>query len=94
MRWSSEDNLGKNCGGRNEEDEPQLGHHPEAGQGQTGVEELCYPLLPAGMMGSDDDDDDSDMSVLLLIPVMVLYCDRGFPGRTSVARSHGGSRSI
>ena len=25
-------NLAKNCGSRNEEDEPQLGHHPEAGQ--------------------------------------------------------------
>ena len=30
--WSSEDNLAKNCGTRNEEHEPQLGHHPEAGQ--------------------------------------------------------------
>ena len=30
--WSTEDNLVKNCGSRNEEDELQLGHHPEAGQ--------------------------------------------------------------
>ena len=28
----TEDNLTKNCGGENEEREPQLGHHPEAGQ--------------------------------------------------------------
>ena len=30
--WSTEDNLVKNCGSGNEEDEAQLGHHPEAGQ--------------------------------------------------------------
>ena len=29
--WSTEDNLAKNCGSGNEEHEPQLGHHPEAG---------------------------------------------------------------
>ena len=30
--WSTEDYLAKNCGSENEEDEPQLGHHPEACQ--------------------------------------------------------------
>ena len=30
--WSTEDTLEKDCGRRNEEYEPQLGHHPEAGQ--------------------------------------------------------------
>ena len=30
--WLTKDNLAKNCGNRNEEDEPQLGHHQEAGQ--------------------------------------------------------------
>ena len=39
--WSTEDNLAKNYGSRNKEHELQLGHHPEAGQRQTGVEELC-----------------------------------------------------
>ena len=29
---STEDNLVKNCGSENEAHEPQLGHHPEAGQ--------------------------------------------------------------
>ena len=38
--WSTEDNLAKNCGSGNEEHDPQLGHHPEAGQCQTGVEDL------------------------------------------------------
>ena len=38
--WLTEDNLAKNCGSRNEENEPQLGHHPEAGQWQKGVDEL------------------------------------------------------
>ena len=32
-------------GSRNEEHEPQLGHHPEAGQWQTGVEELRCCLI-------------------------------------------------
>ena len=42
----SKDNLGKNCGSGNEEHEPQMGHHPEVGQWQTGVEELCCcPIL-------------------------------------------------
>ena len=41
----TEDNLAKNCGSGNEEHEPQLGHHPEAGQWQTWVEELrCCPI--------------------------------------------------
>ena len=35
--WSTKDNLAKNCGSGNEEDEPQLGHQSEAGQWQTGV---------------------------------------------------------
>ena len=39
--WSTEDNLAKNCGNGNEEREPQLGHHPEAGQRQSGVKGLC-----------------------------------------------------
>ena len=39
--WSTEDNLAKNCGSRTEEHEPQLRHHPEAGQWQIGAEELC-----------------------------------------------------
>ena len=39
--WSTEDNLVKNCGSRNEKEEPQRGHHPKAGQWQTGVEKLC-----------------------------------------------------
>ena len=30
--WLTEGNLAKNCGSRNEEDEPQLGRHPMAGQ--------------------------------------------------------------
>ena len=30
--WLTEDNLAKNSGSGNEEDTPQLGHHPEAGQ--------------------------------------------------------------
>ena len=30
--YSAEDNMAKNCGIGNEKDEPQLGHHPEAGQ--------------------------------------------------------------
>ena len=30
--WSTEENPVENCGGRNEEHEPHLGHHPEAGQ--------------------------------------------------------------
>ena len=30
--WSAEDNLVKNYGSGNEDHEPQLGHHPEAGQ--------------------------------------------------------------
>ena len=43
--WSTEDNLATNCESRNEELEPQPGHHPEAGQWQTGVEELrCCPV--------------------------------------------------
>ena len=43
--WSIEDNLVKNCGSRDQEHEPQLGHHPEAGQWQTGAEELrCCPI--------------------------------------------------
>ena len=39
--WSTEDYLAKNCGRGPEEHEPQLGHHPEAGQCRTGVAELC-----------------------------------------------------
>ena len=43
--WSTEDNLAKNCGSKNEEYEWQLGHYPEAGQWQTGLEELrCCPI--------------------------------------------------
>ena len=43
--WLTEDNLVKNCGSGNEEDESQLGHQPEAGQWQTGLEELlCCPI--------------------------------------------------
>ena len=43
--WSTKDNLVRNCGSGNEENKPQLGHHPEAGQWQTGVEELhCCPI--------------------------------------------------
>ena len=30
--WSTEDNLAKNCGSGNENDEPQLGHQPAAGK--------------------------------------------------------------
>ena len=30
--WLTEDNLAKNCGSGNEEDEPQLGYHPETSQ--------------------------------------------------------------
>ena len=30
--WSTKDNLAKNCGSGNEEHEPQLRNHPEAGQ--------------------------------------------------------------
>ena len=42
--WSTEDNLAKNCVSRHEEHEPQLGHHPEAGQWQTGMGEFhCFP---------------------------------------------------
>ena len=42
---STEDNLAKNCGSGTEEHEPQLGHHPEAGQCRTGVAELrCCPI--------------------------------------------------
>ena len=41
---TSEDSLAKNYGSGNEEHEPQLGHHPEAGQRQTEVGELrCCP---------------------------------------------------
>ena len=43
--WLTKDILVKNCGSGNEEDEPQLGHHPEAGQWQTGVEELRCCLI-------------------------------------------------
>ena len=43
--WSTEDNLEKNCGSGNEENEPQVGHQSEAGQRQTGVEELRYSRL-------------------------------------------------
>ena len=39
------DNLAKNCGSGTEEHEPQLGHHPEAGQRQAGVEELHCCLI-------------------------------------------------
>ena len=43
--WSTEDSLAKNCGSGTEEHEPQLGHHPEASQWQTGVKELsCCPV--------------------------------------------------
>ena len=43
--WSTEDNLAKNCRSGTEEHEPQLGYHPEAGQWQTGVEELRCRLI-------------------------------------------------
>ena len=43
--WSTEDKLTKNFESRNEEDDTQLGHHPEAGQWQTEVKELrCCPI--------------------------------------------------
>ena len=30
--WSTKDEFAKNCESGQEEDEPQLGHHPKAGQ--------------------------------------------------------------
>ena len=43
---STEDNLAKNCGSGNGENEPELEHHPEACQRQKAVEALCCcPIL-------------------------------------------------
>ena len=43
--WWTEDNRVKNYGSGNEEHERELGHHPEAGQWHTGVEELrCWTV--------------------------------------------------
>ena len=51
--------LAKNCGSGNDQDEPRLGHHPEAGQWRTGSGgALLLPYTPAGVMSSDDDGDE------------------------------------
>ena len=77
--WSTEGNLAKNCGSGNEEQEPQLGHHPEAGQWQTGVEELrCCPIHQLAwrvvMMMIDQTAVLSWSIVVLLLSTAVLGC--------------------
>ena len=53
--WLTEDNLAKNCGSRNEEDEPQHGA-PSRGWPVTdrGGGASLLPYTPAGLTGSDD----------------------------------------
>ena len=68
--WSTEDNLEKNCGSRNGEHEPQLDHHPEAGQRQAGVEELrCWPIRQLVWWV---------VMMMLMMITMTSWCHQGY----------------
>ena len=50
--WSTKDNLVKNCGSGNEEDERQLWNHSELASDSKGGGASLLPYTPVGVTGS------------------------------------------